>query len=191
MRTLGGHRELYGGPSGSPKMRLFPLAILAVLSACNQQDRENRSDSLTTTIPLSEDNSAGNESNAPDISEKGYGGESGASSSTSSSPSPATVTSSGTLPIAFRGFWTGLDDDCGNARSDKRLMVGPKELRFYESVGKVTAVEQAGPLAVIVDADFEGEGQSWSRQQKLTLSADQNRLTIANQVLRKRCSAGS
>lgn len=182
-------------------MRLISIALILALAACGQQNRTNTSDSLTTTIPTVEDNVAtANESNASTMAEPesggqgggdaGYPGSGGSYPAIPSGAALSTIPAPGTLPIAFRGFWTGLEDDCGDARSDRRLMIGPKELRFYESVGKVTAVKQAGPFAVVVDANFEGEGQSWSRQQKLTLSKDKARLTIANQVERKRCSGG-
>lgn len=181
--------------------RITCMALILFLAACGQQDRTNNAASLTTAIPSGEDNGAvasednGSTDTNPGDDAQG-GGDAGSSAGSGSflpgprGAAPSTIVSPGTLPIAFRGFWTGLNADCGDARADTRLMIGPKELRFYESVGKVTGVEQAGPLAVIVDADFEGEGQSWSRQQKLTLSADETHLTIANQVVRRRCSGG-
>lgn len=95
------------------------------------------------------------------------------------------------LPVAFRGRWTGLEHDCSDQASDLRLTTSDTQMRFYESVGTVTAVSPEGPNAVMVDATYEGEGQTWSRRQKLTLSADGTRLTIADQsnaTVRKRCS---
>lgn len=200
-------------------MRLLPLSLLLVLAACGQQDRSNTSDSLSTAIPSSEDNAGNavaadesNASNALDEEDSGYtgggggggytgGGGGGGSAgpakpggpqSRSPRPSPTTVTARDILPPGFRGNWTGLTDDCGNPRSTMRMVVVPKEMRFYESVGKVTVVEQAGPLGILVDANFEGEGESWFRRQKLTLSADGQRLTVTylnTSIVRKRCPA--
>ncbi|CAN5196572.1 hypothetical protein BH10PSE12_BH10PSE12_36250 [soil metagenome] len=158
---------------------LFILPLLLLLPACgdSQKDAAN-SAALDAPIPDGAPTPSGSAS-TPVLN------------ATSALRQQATIDTPGTLPAAFRGQWAGTTEDCGNRRSDLHLSLGPREMRFYESLGTVTAVEQAGADAIIVDASYEGEGQTWSRRQKLSLSADGTLLTVANQgnsIVRKRCT---
>jgi hypothetical protein len=159
--------------------RFIILPLLLILSACGDT-RKDSANSAALDAPI------GNDTPTPaDV-------DAGAPPSTPAPPrQQATIDTPGTLPAAFRGQWTGTTEDCGDRRSDLYLSLGPREMRFYESVGAVTAVEQVGADAIIVDAGYQGEGQSWSRRQKLSLSADGTLLTVANQgnfIVRKRCT---
>lgn len=157
------------------------LSALLLLSACGRgQDEGNGNAGLDTPIDRSGEEMTGEESEStpaippPPVA----GGE------------QARITTPGTLPRAFRGQWAGLNADCDDSRSDMRLTVGASELRFYESLGQVMEVEQTGPDTVIVNARYEGEGQSWKQQETLSLSPDGGRLTIidaGSAVVRKRC----
>lgn len=174
------------------RQSVLALSALLILSACDGGSGDRDSDNLTAPI-----HSAPGQSEQDQPQQGESHPEQGASSGTMphletpAAPSRAASSSPGAIPPAFRGYWTGLDIGCGDTSSHMRLGIGAKDLRFYESVGTVATVEQAGPDAVIVDARYEGEGQSWSRRQKLTLSPAGDRLTVANQgnaITRKKCA---
>ncbi|MGE4322246.1 MAG: hypothetical protein AB7E60_04375 [Sphingobium sp.] len=99
----------------------------------------------------------------------------------------------GKVPAALRGRWGGADAQCGDGADPLNLRVTPDSLIFHESVGTVTAVAPADDGGLWVDADFTGEGESWTRRLLLRASADGRRLTITNDgaaVARRRCPAG-
>lgn len=108
-------------------------------------------------------------------------------------PPPATVAQAetGIIPAAARGRWTGLADDCKDSSAESALKITADRLEFHESVGTARALEPAeGGYAV--QADFTGEGQSWTRRILLRPSADGARLVVVNDgvdVARKRCPA--
>lgn len=94
-----------------------------------------------------------------------------------------------TIPIALQGRWTGLKEDCADRAAPMQLEVGPAQLLFHESEGKVSAVTMADDAATVT-ADFTGEGQSWTRKLVLTPSPDGTRLTVTGDGIttnRKRC----
>lgn len=98
----------------------------------------------------------------------------------------------GPMPAAFHGRWAGSAAECGDPAAPLELRVTPTSLIFHESVGTVTAVTPAGDGAMTVDADFTGEGESWSRRLLLRASDDGRRLTVTNDgtaVTRQRCPA--
>ena len=95
-----------------------------------------------------------------------------------------------TLPLAMRGRWTGVSDDCGAPGADLGLTASADTLRFYESEGTITSVRPDGPGAVVADVGYRGEGESWTRRQRISLSPDGDRLTISGEgvtTVRKLC----
>jgi hypothetical protein len=62
-------------------------------------------------------------------------------------------------------------------------------VRFYESRGEVTAVTRQGPRAISVEARYRGEGQTWNRTTRMTLSRSGDELTIDG-ATRQRCETG-
>jgi hypothetical protein len=102
-----------------------------------------------------------------------------------------TSAADGPIPVSARGRWAGLSENCGDEASSLALTVTPDRLLFHESEGVARTVEPAEG-GVAVQADFTGEGESWSRRILLRPSADGSRLTVINDgadVARKRCGA--
>lgn len=185
----------------------LPIAALLLNSACGKQEHDQAA-SLNADIPpgaaQTGNRSDDNAENAGADDTGAFPTSSSSSSGTSSHDTPASgsassvaatkVVSANIIPDGFLGLWTGIDVRCGDRSSALRLKVEPDTLRFYESVGTVTAVSQAGADAIMVDARYEGEGQTWSRKQRLTVSTDRSLLTVAAEgaaVTRKRCPATS
>jgi hypothetical protein len=104
-------------------------------------------------------------------------------------PPSAEGSPSAAIPAAFRGVFDRDREACA-ARSVYRLIVSADSLRFHESLGRVRSVAVDGPNAISVAADYEGEGDSWSATQRLSLSGDGDRLTIVGrgtETIRVRC----
>ena len=105
---------------------------------------------------------------------------------------PAPAPEAVAIPAAMLGRWTGVTDDCADPAAPMNLRVERSRLLFHESEGQVTAVEPRGDGAVLVDADFTGEGQSWTRRLTMIPQDGGQRLRIdgdGNGVTRKRCPA--
>ncbi len=99
---------------------------------------------------------------------------------------PATEDS---IPAAFHGVYDSSIEACGR-RGDGRLTVSADELRFHESVGSVRSVAPTPSGAIRVEADYQGEGQSWRSSRDLLLSEDGSKLTISGDgtsMVRTRC----
>jgi hypothetical protein len=91
------------------------------------------------------------------------------------------------IPAAFHGTYDQSAETCARP-SEYRLNVSAGELRFHESIGAVRSVAIEGPDTVSVDADFQGEGESWRAVQRLARDGD--RLTISGDgtnAVRIRC----
>ena len=104
------------------------------------------------------------------------------------SPPPATGK---TIPAALLGVYDASLDSCAKP-SDSRLAVSPTELRFHESIGTVRRVTVNGPGTVTVEADYQGEGESWRGRRELSLSNGGATLTIGGDrttMVRVRCPA--
>jgi len=93
------------------------------------------------------------------------------------------------IPVNFRGEWNTRLQDCGTGRNDTRLIIDARTVRFYESRGEVTGVTRDGPRSITVEARYTGEGRTWNRSARMTLSRDGDRLTIDG-AARQRCPAG-
>jgi hypothetical protein len=95
------------------------------------------------------------------------------------------------LPAAFLGVWDA-DPACPST-SDTRLTVSAAELTFFESGAMIKKVTVKSPDEAIVDADFSGEGETWSRSVHLKLGDDGKTLTsdegTDKAVTRTRCKA--
>lgn len=155
-------------------MRIFlPLALACLLNGCDQPPASVESPIVNNSVepvqaqePEARDNVV-----AP------------------AEPEPAVATS-GPIPVALRGRWTGVKDDCADRAAVQELNITANKLLFHESVGTVTGVSPRGEGRYGLDASFTGEGESWNRQIIVRRSADGQRLTVddgAQAVVRKRC----
>lgn len=83
----------------------------------------------------------------------------------------AAVTS---IPMALQGRWGLVPADCTSARGDAKglMIVGPTDLRFYESVGKLRSGVSSGANSLRGTFDYMGEGMEWSRDVVLSAAPD-------------------
>lgn len=75
------------------------------------------------------------------------------------------VSSTVTIPAALQGRWGMVAADCEPGRADAKglLVIDGTRLEFYESVGTLGEIEEAGETRLRADFDFTGEGMTWDR----------------------------
>ena len=75
------------------------------------------------------------------------------------------------IPTAIRGRWGLVEADCEPGRDDAKglLTITADKLEFYESVGTLDSIEEAGANRIRADFDFTGEGMTWERDIALEL----------------------
>jgi hypothetical protein len=79
-------------------------------------------------------------------------------------------------------------------RRRHRLTVSATELRFHESIGTVRQAAVTGLDSVTVEADYQGEGESWRSIRELRLSDGGATLTVSGdgtKLVRVRCPAAA
>ena len=98
-----------------------------------------------------------------------------ASDGNRTTPSADTGTPAPTeLPAALRGRWGLVSADCTSTRGDAKglLTITADQLEFYESVGTLDTIMDAGPNRVRATFDFQGEGMTWQREVVLDAQDD-------------------
>ncbi len=151
-------------------MRLILLTLAAALASCGAPADRNQADNVPQP---------GSSSGDP------VSNEAAPAAPEAAAPAPAEPVTA--IPAAFHGVYDQDRDSCGRA-SEYRLNVTADALRFHESLGIVRAVTVAGPDAVDVVADYEGEGESWTNRRRLRLA--DGKLTISGEgieIVRLRC----
>lgn len=112
---------------------------------------------------------------------------------TRSEPPPLPTATARTIPAAMLGVYDASLEACGTS-SDARLTVSANELRFHESIGTVRKVTATGADAVTVEADYQGEGESWQNARELRLGDGGASLTVSGDgtgLVRVRCPKGA
>ena len=100
------------------------------------------------------------------------------SAETPAPPTPAGIPTQGALPrevpAQLQGRWGLTAEDCDLVKGDNTglLKVSGRKLEFYESVGTLGAVTEAGPRRIRGLFAFTGEGMEWEREMALELSED-------------------
>ena len=94
------------------------------------------------------------------------------------------------VPDQFRGKWAGSQAKC-KVPSESSLSIHADRVDFYESGGKVLAVQLISDLEMEVQLESSGEGQTWRSTRRFKLSEDKRSLTDVTrrdyQALRVRC----
>ena len=88
-------------------------------------------------------------------------------------PAPAeTAQLPAKIPVSIQGRWGLVPADCTSTRGDAKglLTIGETDLKFYESRGTVAKVIAAEADSFDADYAFTGEGQEWTRIEKLRLA---------------------
>ena len=86
------------------------------------------------------------------------------------------------IPAVLHGRWGLAPDDCTSTRGDAKglLIVGPDELKFYESRAVPGDSAQTGTDSISGDFSFTGEGQTWTKFQALELQRNELVRTESN-----------
>jgi hypothetical protein len=96
-------------------------------------------------------------------------------------PSPPATTDEG-IPAVLQGRWGLTPMDCTSTRGDAKglLIVGPDNLKFYESRAVPGQNAQTGTDSISGDFHFTGEGQTWTKFEALELKRDKLVRTESN-----------
>ena len=160
--------------------RILTLAAAAaMLAACGSDD--GRSDNAAGEPAAANDTAAPPAANEAAAVPK-------ATPPPAAGPEPAGAAA---IPTPFHGVYDASREACGRP-SEYRLTVSARELRFHESIGAVRSVVADGPDAIRINADYQGEGESWSNVQALRLADGGATLTVTGEgtsLTRVRCGS--
>lgn len=89
-------------------------------------------------------------------------------------PEPTVDISTATIPKPVQGRWGLVPADCTSTRGDAKglLVIDPTTLKFYESRGTLGRVTERDASRIRATFAFEGEGQSWRRDEVLDAQDD-------------------
>ena len=88
-------------------------------------------------------------------------------------PSPTDEVAT-TIPASLQGRWGMVPADCTSTRGDAKglLTIGPRTLRFYESVGTLARETGRSDSMIRGQFSFTGEGMEWTRDVELSAMGD-------------------
>ena len=97
-------------------------------------------------------------------------------------PASRPSTPAGSIPAPLHGRWGLTPMDCTSTRGDAKglLVVGPSEVRFYESRAVPAPDTQTGTDSISGDFSFTGEGQTWTKFEALALQKQELVRTESN-----------
>jgi hypothetical protein len=144
---------------------IVPLAMLSVV-ACSNRDPVDDQARNTAGLPTIHEP-------APDAT--------GAPPANAVAAQPLPTTAS-EIPAPLQGRWGLTPGDCTSTRGDAKglLVVGPDNLKFYESRAVPGPDTQTSPDSISGEFAFTGEGQTWTKFQALERQKDQLVRTESN-----------
>ena len=135
----------------NPLLAVPPLAALALLTACGQPaDDPVQPEAPDAPMPVEPDGGIGDGAGPP--------------------PVALNMPEFG-IPEPLQGRWGLTANDCEMGRADAKglLVVSPTTLTFYESVGQLKEIANAGPNRIRASYNFSGEGMNWESDTELRL----------------------
>ena len=95
------------------------------------------------------------------------------------------------VPARFLGEWSAGTRACGADWDESILVIKPRHITYWGSVGPIKAVVTNGPREIMLIAELSGEGETWLSASHFRLSADGNALTAVDRAekpfIRYRC----
>lgn len=87
---------------------------------------------------------------------------------------PVELVAQDAVPDAMHGRWGLVALDCTSTLGDAKglMTVGPRDIKFYESVAKIGMVNGATRNHIRAAFTFSGEGQTWTQDVVLDLRED-------------------
>jgi hypothetical protein len=72
----------------------------------------------------------------------------------------------------MQGRWGLVPADCTSTRGDAKglIIVSASDIRFYESVGKLSKASSATASSLRAEFAFSGEGETWTRDMALDIA---------------------
>lgn len=138
---------------------VISLALMAMMAACSKPSPVAKGANAVMGVPPA----------AAHASAKPAGGPPAATTAAAAADPAPQAAASITIPAEFRGRWGLTPRDCTTALGDAKglLVVNEHEMRFYESRAVPTADAHLTDSALTGDFRFTGEGQTWTRFERL------------------------
>jgi hypothetical protein len=144
------------------RLPVISLALMAVVVACSKPGPVAKGANAVTAVPAAVNSPVPAPAGGPP-----------ANNTADAAQSPPAAPSAA-IPAAFQGRWGLTPQDCTSALGDAKglLVVNPGELRFYESRAVPTPDVHFAGGVLTGDFRFRGEGQTWTRFERLERDKD-------------------
>lgn len=142
------------------RLPILSLALIAVISACSKSGPVAKDANEVTALPVGSPQNVDNPAGGPPENH----------ANALAAPPSSTVQ----MPAALQGRWGLTPNDCTSALGDAKglLVVNSGELRFYESRGVPSPGVQVDARSITGNFQFAGEGQNWTRFEKIERQND-------------------
>lgn len=142
------------------RLPILSFALIAVVAACSKPAPVAKDANEVTALPVAPQQNLDNPAGGPPENH----------ATTPAAPSSSTVP----MPSALQGRWGLTPDDCTSALGDAKglLVINSGELRFYESRAVPSSGVQADARSITGNFHFTGEGQNWTRFEKVERQGD-------------------
>jgi hypothetical protein len=141
------------------RIPVISLALMAMMVACSKPSPVANGANAVMGVPPAADHASAKPAGGPPANTSG---------AAAAAPAPQATTSIA-IPAEFQGRWGLTPRDCTTALGDAKglLVINDHEMRFYESRAVPMADAHLTDSAFTGDFRFTGEGQTWTRFERL------------------------